>query len=62
MNENKEKTAGNLANSVVEGYDYSVAVRMSGRAGAFRCPGGRTDHKLYGGNLAAGQTEERAGM
>lgn len=26
MNENKEKTAGNLANSVVEGYDYSVAV------------------------------------
>ena len=30
MNENKEKTAGNLANSVVEGYDYSVAVRMSG--------------------------------
>ena len=33
MNENKEKTAGNLANSVVEGYDYSVAVRMSGRAG-----------------------------
>ena len=36
MNENKEKTAGNLANSVVEGYDYSVAVRMSGRAGAYR--------------------------
>lgn len=30
--------------------------------GAFRCPGGRTDHELYGGNLAAGQTEERAGM
>ena len=28
----------------------------------FRCPGGRTDHELYGGNLAAGQTEERAGM
>lgn len=28
MNENKEKTAGNLANSVVEGYDYSVAVRI----------------------------------
>lgn len=26
------------------------------------CPGGRTDHELYGGNLAAGQTEERAGM
>lgn len=24
--------------------------------------GGRTDHELYGGNLAAGQTEERAGM
>lgn len=35
MNENKEKTAGNLANSVVEGYDYSVAVRMSGRQGIF---------------------------
>lgn len=33
MNENKEKTAGNLANSVVEGYDYSVAVRMSGSSG-----------------------------
>ena len=25
--------------------------------GAFRSPGGRTDHELYGGNLAAGQTE-----
>lgn len=29
MSEKKEKTAGNLANSAVEGYDYSVAVRMS---------------------------------
>ena len=38
MNENKEKTAGNLANSVVEGYDYSVAVRMSGRQGHIRRP------------------------
>ena len=41
MNENKEKTAGNLANSVVEGYDYSVAVRMSGRAGAYSPTGGK---------------------
>ena len=41
MNETREKTAGNLANSVVEGYDYSVAVRMSGRAGAYSPTGGK---------------------
>ncbi len=47
MNENKEKTAGNLANSVVEGYDYSVAVRMSGRAGAYS-PTGEKEMLLRG--------------
>ena len=37
----KKKQQGNLANSVVEGYDYSVAVRMSGRAGAYSPTGGK---------------------
>ena len=43
--------------------DFTKSYCMCGLwTGAFRCPGGRTDHRLYGGNLAAGQTEERAGM
>lgn len=43
--------------------DFTKSYCMCGLwTGAFRCPGGRTDHRLYGGNLVAGQTEERAGM
>ena len=40
LNENKEKQQ-EFSNSVVEGYDYSVAVRMSGRAGAYSPTGGK---------------------
>ena len=42
--------------------DFTKSYCMCGLwTGAFRCPGGRTDHRLYGGNLAAGQTEEYTG-